>query len=76
MASEVAAEPHWVISFLVTGDAAGVMAVSAEGLIKTTLWEHPNGSQPVASTVARFGDLSTTEQDDWRRLLHREADDW
>lgn len=28
------------------------MAVSAEGLIKTTLWEHPTGSQPLVSTVA------------------------
>ncbi|MDQ6949512.1 MAG: hypothetical protein M3256_25495 [Actinomycetota bacterium] len=75
MTSEGGAEPQWVISLLVTGDGAGVMAVSAEGLIKTTLWKHPDGSQPVASTVVRFSELSPTEQDDWRRLLQREAGD-
>lgn len=60
----------------VTGDNAGVDAVSAEGLIKTTLWEHPNGAQPIVSTVARFADLSPKEQDQWRGLLQREMDGW
>ena len=76
MPSDVEPRPYWVISFLVTGDNAGVDAVSAEGLIKTTLWEHPDGVRPIVSTVARFADLSPIEQDQWRQLLEREADPW
>ena len=70
------AESGWVVSFLVHGDEAGVMAVSAEGLIKTTLWEHGDGAQPLASTVTRFRDLSDADQAQWRRLLQQQADDW
>src|SRR3954471_10874931 len=54
----------WVVSFLVTGDKEGVMAVSAEGLIRSSLWENKNGSQPLTSTVRRFGDLTPAEQDE------------
>jgi hypothetical protein len=76
VAPEVPAAHRWVISFLVTGDEAGVMVVSAEGLIKTTLWGSPDGPQPLASTVARFGDLSPSEQDRWRFVLDHAEDDW
>jgi hypothetical protein len=73
MTSAATAQSRWVISFLVTDDEAGIMAVSAEGLVKTTLWGHPDGSQPIASTVARFAELSAADQDDRRRLLEQEA---
>jgi hypothetical protein len=66
----------WVISFLVTGDESGVMAVSAEGLIRSTLWEHEGGSQPLAAAVERFGDQSPGEQEEWRRAVQRGGEDW
>lgn len=66
---------RWVVSILVTGDEDGFLAVNAEGLLKTTLWDHPEGAQPVASTVARLRDLSQDEQDDWHRVLRRPAED-
>jgi hypothetical protein len=58
------------------GDREGVMAVSAEGLVKTVLWGHPDGAQPLASTVARFADLSDDNQARWHLQLQREADQW
>jgi hypothetical protein len=42
-------EKWWVVSFLVTGDEDGVMAVTAEGRMRSALWEHPDRSQPIAS---------------------------
>jgi hypothetical protein len=68
-------EKWWVVSFLVTGDEDGVMAVAAEGLMQSALWESADGSQPVASTVGRFGDLPPHEQEDWRRVMQRQAID-
>lgn len=71
-----AAKPRWVISFLVTGDEEGVMAVDAEQCMKSALWEHPDGAEHITSTVARFQDLSPVEQDGWERILQREAEDF
>lgn len=65
----------WILSFLVTGDEDGVMAVSAEGLIRSTLWDDENGSQPLTSTVRRFCDMSLSEQEDWHRALQQSTDD-
>jgi hypothetical protein len=66
------ADTRWVLSILVNGDDAGVMAVTAEGLVKSVLWQEPAGAQPILSTVARFADLSRAEQDRWELLLSRE----
>src|SRR5258708_4793310 len=63
-----------VVSVLVAGDETAPGAVTAEGLIKATLWEHQDGAQPIASTVARFEDLDGRQQTAWRDLLAREAD--
>ena len=76
MPDEAESGPYWVISLLVTGADDGVEAVSAEMLLNTTLLNHPDGCRPVASRVARFADLSAKDQDEWRRLLQREIDDW
>ena len=76
MAHQDAAKPRWVISFLVTGDEEGVMAVDAEHRMRSVLWEYPNGAEHITSTVARFQDLSPVEQDGWERILRREADDF
>lgn len=76
MAPQDAAKLRWVISFLVTGDEEGVMAVDAEHRMTSALWEHPNGAEHITSTVARFQDLSPAEQDGWERILRRESDDF
>ena len=65
---------EWVISLLVTAHDA-VEAVSAEGLLKTTLLDHAEGPQPVVSTVVRLADLPPAVQRDWRLAIQREADD-
>lgn len=67
---------RWVVCVLVTGDGEGVLAVSAEGLMKTALLNQTTGARPIASTVARFDDLSEDDQARWQLLLRREADDW
>ncbi len=74
-ASEQDTPERWVLCFLVTADHESVMAVSAEGLIKTTLLGHPEGAKPIVSTVTRFADLSDEEQDRWHLLLRREVED-
>ncbi|MEO5678906.1 MAG: NADPH-dependent FMN reductase [Acidimicrobiales bacterium] len=76
MASDTPDPPLWVISILVTGDEEGVRAVSAEGAIKSILWELWRGAQPVTSRFARFRDLSASEQAQWHQQLQREADAW
>lgn len=67
-------ETRWVLSLLVKGDRAGVMAVTAEGAIKSALWGEPDGAQPICSTVARFEDLSEAERDRWEEVLRRDGD--
>ena len=67
---------RWVVCLLITGDREGIMAVSAEGLLKTTLLREADGAQPIASTVARYSDLSDDAQAQWHLLLQRDADDW
>ncbi len=76
MVPDPAAKRRWVISFLVTGDEEGVMAVSAENRMKSALWENPEGAEHITSTVGRFGDLDPVEQDRWESILRREADDF
>ena len=76
MPDEAESGPYWVISLLVTGGDDGVDAVSAEMLLNTALLNQPDGCLPIASTVARFADLSAKDQDQWRLLLQREIDDW
>ena len=66
---------RWVLCVLVTGDAEGVDAVTAEGLIKHSLWNNPAGAKPLVSTLARFADLSDDEQARWEARLRREADE-
>jgi hypothetical protein len=46
--------------------------VTAEGLVKSVLWQEPAGAQPIFSTVVRFADLSQAEQERWELLLRRE----
>ena len=69
--SDSAGPDRWVMRFLVTGSRDEV--VSAAGLVKNTLLQD-SGAYVVASTLARFADLSPEEQDRWRLLVRREAD--
>jgi hypothetical protein len=48
------ADTRWVLSILVKGDDSGVMALTAEGLVKSVLWQEPAGAQPIFATLVRF----------------------
>jgi hypothetical protein len=73
-AEQVPPTTEWVVSFLVRGDEHRVQAVSAEDLIRTALWDIPEGAQPIASTIARLRDLPPSQHEEWGRTVQRQAE--
>ena len=64
----------WVVSILLdAGDPEAV--INAEGLLRSTLYDAPEGPQPVVSEVRRFVDLSPLAQQEWRLAVERTAED-